>query len=203
MTEAIFGLIGVLVGSIIPWLQTYWTNKRAMDKNAKYLAIRVVCILDKYVEDCAEVVKDDGLSLGQRTSQGYLQPQVEVPVVPVFPEDIDWKSIEHELMYKILSLPSEIEGFNRIIKATEDIAYPPDYEDWFNERAFYYCQLGLRAYKLSGELCTKYSIKKKIYNDWDPETDLKKELVGATETRQKRIHEYKHLVNKVLGPKYV
>lgn len=62
MTEAIFGLIGVLVGSGISLFQTHWMEKRANDKNARYLAIRVVCILDKYLEDCAEVVNDDGLS---------------------------------------------------------------------------------------------------------------------------------------------
>ena len=64
MTEAIFGLIGVLVGSAISWLQVYWTNKQAAKKNSKYLAIRVVCILDKFVEDCGDVISDNGLPLG-------------------------------------------------------------------------------------------------------------------------------------------
>ena len=79
MTEAIFGLIGVIVGSTISWFQTYWTNKQAAKRDAKYLAIRVVCILDKFVEDCADVVSDDGLSFGQRTPDGLLEPQVKAP----------------------------------------------------------------------------------------------------------------------------
>ncbi len=89
MMEAIFGLIGVLVGSIIPWLQNHWTNTEAAKKEARYLAIRVVCILDKFVEDCAEVVIDDGLSYGQRSSEGFLEPQVSTPGSLKFPEDID------------------------------------------------------------------------------------------------------------------
>ncbi|MBC9794945.1 hypothetical protein [Sinomicrobium weinanense] len=59
--------------------------------------IRFLHILDKFVEDCADVIGDDGLSFGQRTPEGYLEPQVKVPGAPIFPEDVDWKSIEHEL----------------------------------------------------------------------------------------------------------
>lgn len=58
-------LIGVIVGAAIPFFQTYWINKQDKEKNARYLAIRIVFILDKFMEDCVEVVKDDGLFHGQ------------------------------------------------------------------------------------------------------------------------------------------
>lgn len=90
-------------------------RKRATRKNARYLAIRIVCVLDIYLEDCAEVVKDDGLSYGQRNVAGSLEPQVKEPGVPVYPEDVDWKSINHELMYRVLSLPSEVKAAERLI----------------------------------------------------------------------------------------
>lgn len=187
MTEAIFGLLGVLIGSALTWLQTYWTNKRSEVKSARYLAIRIVCILDKYVEDCTDVVKDDGLSCGQRDSAGCLQPQVKSPGPPVFPDDVDWKSIDQDLMYKLLSMPSEVEEGDRMIKLTDNIADPPDFEDWFDERRFYYSQFGLMAYQLSDELAKKYGIKKKAYNDWNPVTDLQHELEMVNARRQKRI----------------
>jgi hypothetical protein len=199
MTEAIFGLIGVLIGSSISWLQTYWVEKRVADKNARYLAIRVVCILDKYLEDCTDVVLDDGLCLGQRTKDGYLEPQVKAPHTPVFPDDVDWKSIDHELMYMILSLPAEVESAERLIKAASEIAEPPNYEDWFDERKFHYCGLGLMAYKLANDLSTKYNIKKKTYNDWDHVANLKKELEAVIKRRQKRMQEHRKFVNKILG----
>ncbi|MFH6946664.1 hypothetical protein [Flavobacterium sp. FlaQc-50] len=201
MTKAIFGLIGVLIGSGISWFQTYWINKRTENRNAKYLAIRVVCILDKYLEDCADVIKDDGLSFGQRTPEGYLKPQVKVPPPPIFPDDVDWKSIDHELMYKILSFPSDIEAGDRIIDFTDNISSPPDFSEWFEERKFHYCQFGLNAYKLSEELTLKYNIKKKTYNDWNPVPDLVRELNIVTEKRQKRIKSHRLFVNKVLGNK--
>ncbi len=200
MMEAVFGLIGVLVGSSISWFQKYWTNKQAAKRDARYLAIRVACILDKFVEDCADVISDNGLSYGQRTPDGLLEPQVRAPGAPIFPEDVDWRSIEHELMYKILSLPSEVEGADRMIKFTESIAGPPDFEDWFSERSYHYSRLGLVAYKLSEELCENYGIQKKIYNDWDPLEALKEELSTVTNKRQKRIEGHKDIVKRVLEP---
>jgi len=201
MTEAIFGLIGVLVGSGISWLQIYWTNKRTDSKNARYLAVRIVCILDKYLKDCAEVVKDDGLSYGQRTPEGYLTPQAIAPGPPIYPEDVDWKSIDYALMYRILSLPAEVETADRMIKFSLEIASPPDFEDWFIERKFYYCQFGLMAHKLSEELTKKHKINPMVYNDWEPASDLQRELNEVVRIRNLRRGKQVQFVKQVLGSK--
>lgn len=187
MTEAIFGLIGVLIGSVISWFQTYWITKRDENKNAKYLAIRVVCILDKYMEDCTEVVYDDGLSCGQRTADGSLQSQIQRPSPPLFPEDVDWKSIEHELMYKILSFSSDIRQGDKMIDATNIITGPPDYQEFFDERKYQYAKFAIVAFELSFELASIYNIKKKTYNDWDPLKDMQQELNIVSKRRDKRI----------------
>lgn len=199
MTEAIFGLIGVLIGSLIPWFQTYWMEKRATRKNGRYLAIRIVCLLDKYLEDCIEVVKDDGLSYGQRTTDGLLEAQVRAPGAPVYPEDVDWKSIDHELMYRLLSLPSEVEAADRLIKATQAIAEPPNFEDWFEERAYWYCLFGLTACKLVDELCVRYEIRKKTYGSWNPLEDFAKNLELIQDKRVRRTEKHAQFVEKVLG----
>jgi len=198
MTEAIFGLVGVLLGSGISWFQSDWTNRRATKKNARYLAIRIVCILDKFIEDCTAVVKDDGLFEGQRDSEGCLQPQVKTPAPPDYPDDVDWKSIDHELMYRILSLPSEIADGDRLISGTWDIASPPDYSEWFDERKFYYCHFGLTAYKLSSDLIKEYGIKMKTYNNWNPAAYLKQELEKVVSSRNLRIDEYKEIMKRLL-----
>lgn len=199
MTEAIFGLLGVLIGSSISWIQSYWTSKKETNKSARYLAIRLVCILDKYMEDCVSVVKDDGLFEGQRSSEGCLEPQVISPLAPKYPEDIDWKSIDHNLMFELLSFPSEIEDGNRMISASDNIAFPPDYQDWFDERKFYYCRFGLMALNLSKELSEKYGINKKKYNDCDPEKDFSTELRAVAKRRNHRTEEHKAFFKRVLG----
>ncbi|MDN5478540.1 MAG: hypothetical protein L0G39_16520 [Chryseobacterium sp.] len=199
MTEAIFGLLGVLIGSSISWIQSYWTDKKENDKSARYLAIRLVCILDKYMEDCASVVKDDGLFEGQRSSEGCLEPQIISPSAPKYPDDIDWKSIDHDLMFELLSFPSEIEDGNRMISSSSNIAFPPDYQDWFDERKFYYCQFGLIAHKLSNDLSQKYGIKKKKYDDWDPVNDFTTELKIVAKKLNHRIEDHKAFVKRIFG----
>lgn len=164
MTEAIFGLLGVVIGSTLSWLQIYWTRKRDENKNANYLAIRVVCILDKFLEDCANVVNDDGLCYGQRDKNGCLVPQVKAPEPPIFPEDVDWKSIDSGFMYEILSFPSDIISSCKSLDATMEIASPPDYAEWFGERRLLYSKFGTTANRLKEKLCVKYKIRKKNYD---------------------------------------
>ncbi|QQG36712.1 MAG: hypothetical protein HYS17_02755 [Micavibrio aeruginosavorus] len=199
MMEAIFGLVGVLIGSGITWFQTVWVGKQEMNRSARYLAIRIVCILDKYVEDCAAVVRDDGLNYGLRTPEGHLEPQVKSPGPPVYPDDVDWKSIDHEMMYKILSFPADVEGAEKIIRAARVVAKPPNFEDWFDERAFWYAQFGLAAYALAEDLSKKYSIQKKTYKDWNPVLELKTELEALQKRRAERFEVHKQFVNRVLG----
>lgn len=126
-------------------------------------------------------------------------PQVKTPSTPVYPEDVDWKSIDHELMYKILSLPSEVDDTKGIKDFTADISCPPDYVEWFDERAYWFSQFGLAAHQLAKELCSKYGIKRKKYNSWDPVEDLAKKLSVLQDGRQHRISNYEDIVREVLG----
>lgn len=129
---------------------------------------------------------------------GYLEPQVKSPGAPVFPGDIDWKSISPELMYKILSLPSDVEAADNIIDFAADNSCPPDYEDFFDTRAFWYACSGMRAHKLAEELSEKYGIRKKNYINWNPAAELEKELRGIQKRRKEHDEESVHLIDKVL-----
>jgi hypothetical protein len=91
--------LGVLVGTaLIPAIRGYFTRK----KSARYLAIRVVCILDKYVDDCASVASD----WGEDDAEGLAQAQVSAPPSPWYPDDLHSHSIGHRLMYELLALPA-------------------------------------------------------------------------------------------------
>ena len=114
LISAASGLVGVVVGAALPWLRDAWNNKR----NARYLAIRVVCVLDDFLDQCTDIVGDDGLSLEQRNADGELRPQVSQPTGLLLPNDVDWRSIDHELMYSILALPSRIQNDNRFHPTT-------------------------------------------------------------------------------------
>lgn len=46
MSNALFGLLGVLIGAFIPWIKEALIRKRIRQEQATYLAVRVICILD-------------------------------------------------------------------------------------------------------------------------------------------------------------
>lgn len=186
MRELLSGLIGVFVGALLTLLREVWSDWRARARHARYLAIRVVCALDSYVESCADVASDDGLSQGQPNSEGYLEPQVSFPAAPAFSADLDWKSIESALMYRILSLPSQAETANRAIDAAWETSDPPDYEPGFEVRQDQYARLGLTAFGLTEELRTRYRIPRRDLSQWNPAEHLRKVKERVEEERRIR-----------------
>jgi len=63
LTPAIFGLVGVLLGSASATLKEWWFSRRNDKRDARYLAVQVVGQLDRYAFACSEVVN------GQRSLQ--------------------------------------------------------------------------------------------------------------------------------------
>lgn len=190
MSEAIFlglistasGLFGVVVGAVLPWFRDAWNNKR----QARYLAIRIVCILDEFLDECTNVVDDDGLCSGQRNADGYLEAQVSHPKGLPLPNDVDWRTIDHHLMYEILALPSRIERDNRSISFAGEHAFPPDYWEFFEERQYRYASLGLDVAALTQSLRSTYGIPEQEMGEWDPVGYLAKEKVKIEKRRSDR-----------------
>lgn len=175
MLEAIFGLVGVVVGASLTSLQTFLTDRKTRLDNGRYLAIRVVCILDLYVDKCASVVLDDGLSYGQRNEDGYLTPQIPTPPPLTYPDDIDWRAIKTDLMYELLSLPSRAESENATIDFYWGIAHPPDFDEYFDTRRRAYIDLGLRSAQQALRLRELYAVPEKVYGEWNPIERLRQE----------------------------
>lgn len=186
MTQALFGLIGVIIGAFLTLLRDNWSERRSRERHARYLAIRVVIALDRYVESCADVATDDGLSQGQPNTDGYLEEQVALPSAPTFPEDLDWKSIDHGLAYRLLSLSNEAAAANRTISFASENAFPPDFEEFFEERQYQYAKLGLAAFALTQALREKYDIHPQKLGGWNPVEHLTKAKDQVEEYRRDR-----------------
>lgn len=183
MSQAIFGLLGVFVGAFLTWFKEEWAERRTRSRHACYLAIRVVCVLDKYVEGCAEVTVDDGLCYGQLDKDGNPSPQVEEPDSPTYPADIDWKSIDHDLMYKILAFPNEVDAANRAIRSACEFGGP---DDIFQERRYQYARLGLVAVGIAERLRNMYGIHPLTVGDWDPIEHLRSSKEQIDKIRRDR-----------------
>jgi hypothetical protein len=173
LVGAILSLVGVVVGAAISWLRDLWREKKSQRREARYLAIRVVCVLDDFLEECTDVVTDDGLCCGQRNEEGYLEAQTSHPTGIYLPEDVDWKSIDHSLMYRILALPSLIAAANRAVAFSLSVAYPPDFDEYFEERQSRFASLGIEVADIAERLRRLYSIPDRERGEWDPVKTLK------------------------------
>lgn len=189
---ALAGFLGVVVGTaLVPWIRGYFARK----ESARYLAIRVVCILDTFIDDCAEVASD----FGDEDEHGCSVPQVSAPNAPTYPTDVDWKSIDYQLMYDLLALPAAVEKASQAVSNASQYADPPDYDGFFETRSYEYATLGLAAYDLTMRLRKKYRIKDLGRSEWDPVDTLKREL-GKIQKRRKRREESWAEIEKATPP---
>ncbi len=190
-SSAFWGLIGVVVGSFLSTAKDLLLDWRNQSRVRTYAAIRIVCLLDVFIERCLNVAQDEGD--WQEPSHG--QPErvflAKTTDPPTFPPDIDWKSLDPALAYKILRFPSEVDDANRSIAFTFDMDGPPNYSEGFEERQFRYAELGLTALALTGKLRRKYACMSPAHEaeEWSPASRLpqiKAKIEQEREAAQKR-----------------
>jgi hypothetical protein len=162
-------------------------DRRVKKSEAQYLAIRVVCVLDKFVEDCASTTIDDG----EEDQDGETVPQVHAPAPPNYPTDVNWKSIKNALMYRLLSLPALTERGANLVQGATEHSFPPDNRQFFEARTESYATLGLQAFGLAKELRDAYEIGPPQFLEWDPVGRMEEELRKLAALYQKRAEKYK------------
>lgn len=194
-----FGLLGIVLGSFLSTafsiVRELYAEIRSKKKEAEYLAIRMICIFDSFVEGCAAVVGDDGLCDGQADDEGYSRIQVASPELDVQLKGVDWKSFPPKLMYEILYFPNLIKNAESYISSTfEYAAYPPDFSEGFEERQCQYAKLGISASELTKKLRAKYKIPKNHTLNWDMAEYMLKEKEKIDQLRLKREAVHKAMI---------
>lgn len=170
-SQPFWALIGVIVGSLLTTAKDVFLDLRNQKRLATYAAIRIVCVLDNFVEGCLNVAIDEGENRLQPHGQNEREFAVEVPILEAFSDDIDWKALDPAVSYNILSFPVKIDEANRAISFVFDmISGPPDYDEGFEERQFRYTELGLAAIAIANELRRKHGISARTYDcdEWSP-----------------------------------
>lgn len=187
MEKATIGLLGIALGVLLTLAKDWWLQSRKNKKEAEYLSIQIVCMLDRYVAGCAAVVGDNGLCHGQPDKEGYSHIQVANPKFTPDAERVEWKSLPANLMYEILAMPNRIEvANNRIDGAFEYSATPPDFAEGFEERQFQYAKLGIEANDLADKLRKHANLPLKHIEDWDPVVYMRERLHDILTHRKER-----------------
>ena len=153
MPEWLIGIIGVIVGAIIAPAIEIWKGKKSTEQKAHYLTIHIVYLLEQFIDQCIEATEDIFFD-------DPIEPSIRcgpTPELGSFPDDVDWKSIDNELRYKILNLPSKIYTSKQYIKrASEHDSHPYDET---NEKVKYETsRLGILAINIVSDLRKKYKI---------------------------------------------
>lgn len=189
---AIFGLLGVIIGSGITWVREYLREEKMRKRSARYLAVRIMCVLEEYVERCCDVASDDGTEDGQPAGmtdggEQYRIIQTEHPAFPAYPDDVDWKSISHVLMHQILSLPIAAKRVHATILADLEHEIFPR-KRFFDLRRERYAQLGLDVIALQEALRKEGDIPHedlKIAPDYDCKEHLESTVAELKNRRSK------------------
>lgn len=168
MSSAIFGLLGVILGSFLTVAKEWWFDRRKNQKEVEFLSIHMVCLLDKFIDGCIDVIYDNGLYQGQYGNDGTASVQTSTPSFEPQSLKVEWKALPSKLMYDVLNFPVEIESANRKISVAGDEAFPPDYDEFFGERQYQYALLGLKAFELSNKLREIANLPKYERQEYDP-----------------------------------
>lgn len=186
MLESIVGtLVGVITGACLAWEKDSWSERVKKESNARFLAVRVVCVLDDLQDRCASIASDRGEGESYH-STGRREPDTELPSGLVLPDDVDWKSIEHKLAYRILSLPDKIKRSNRLIAfAAEYVTSPVEVEGYFVERRDRYVCIGLEVGNILQNLRDTYDIPQNgaVDDFWSPQQVLNEMRVEIDKCR--------------------
>ena len=129
MTQAIIGFAGVVVGSLMIILYQVVVERRDRGKKARYLAVRVVCILDDFIDECQAVKlnADHNLGLGiDEIRLGLVDFSVPMPNRLILPDDLDWTSIETIIAYDIFSFINKVAIYDRDVQSIHAGIDDPD-----------------------------------------------------------------------------
>lgn len=173
---ALGGLIALfaqVVVQLLVWLRESRSHSKAVRRDAEFLAIRVVLLLEDMIGNAYNVIHDPC----SEDSQGYTSPTVASPPDLVLPPDGNYKAFSSQLMYRVLSLPSRLSSIKEGLSSVWNIASGPDYEEYFNYRSRELSTLGIEAIEVARELCQEYSITPPPRpQHYDPEADFRREL---------------------------
>jgi hypothetical protein len=191
MSDATIGLIGVAVGAVVTMLvfaitvlKEFFIERRNSRLQAEQLGIRLICLLDRFVYNCADVARDDGYHVSSTCA--IASPQVKLPKFE-FPNDHEgWKSIPASLLYRISSLPLEIDKAELEIQNSFDFSAPPEYELAFEDRQYLFCLLGQEAMDISAKLRDQFGIPFQTIIESDSSVYLTKKRMQIESARAER-----------------
>jgi hypothetical protein len=176
------GVAGPLLASLIAWGKEYWFDTSKRRKEAEYLAMRLVLVLDELITDCYNAVHDPLV----QDQEGCIESTVADPTLSL-PTDGDYKALPRRLMFQIMSMPSKLDGIKEGMASVWEFSGPPDFDEFFEYRREHWSRLGLEALEVIDALCREYKIPLPDRPEYyAPRESFLKELVEVRQYKKER-----------------
>lgn len=165
------GLAAALATRLIDFGIDSWKLRRSARTIATPLAARLAVVLEKFAIQCADQIADNDL---YHSSDGGAGRQHGIlPKLGEFPPQLNWETLDPELLSRSLSLANELEIGDRMITFWEDIDRTPGLV--CNACDAQAGVLGYRAWRIAKDLRTRYKLGAFTPNEfsWDRVETLK------------------------------
>jgi hypothetical protein len=179
-------LTGAIIGASLVWLGEFIKSKHNQSKDSHYLAVRLIPILEQFLDGCFDVSADDGVPIGVSPSQVHeYSPQILAPELNL-PDDVDWKSIDKCLTEEIMKLPVELFSINKSLSIDVEFA-EPDYSEFMYSRQLRFAKFSLKIDLLISKLKKTLKQKPTEYSgNWNPREWCQK-FIADHEARTKEL----------------
>lgn len=171
---------GVVIGWLLAQLADIWKRRRDRTADAAYLGATVLIELERLIHGCASVAADEGTAQGHpagRTKDGeeYYLEQTQAPKLTWEAVKVEWKSIDPNLMYSILSLPLEIDEAKQFLAGVHEYDGFP-YDTYIATRQLRFAEIGVMVVELAGKLRLATGVPRRPEKEWNPDAFLVERL---------------------------
>lgn len=174
-------LIAVALGAFLGTFKDVFIESGKRKRLAWLSAVRLSVILDKYVDHCAENVQDTG----EYDHEGVRHTRVRQPNLE-YPSDLGWTSLHRQLLYAGFKLKAEHDSVENSLEFVgSEIAFPPDYEEYYEEKSVMFSEQGLAALELIRSLKDHYDVPTANRRSYNPRDTFERKI----EERRKRDEE--------------
>jgi hypothetical protein len=146
------GIVTALITQLLTWLRDLHKDNKTNARMASFSALRLAVELEAFSIACADAISDTHLS---ESSEGHAGcAHTKIPKLSVFPEDIDWRTLDPSISAKVLTIRNEITTAQQKI----DFWYEIDFDCVPNACLDQLGLLGYRAWMLAVELRKRHNI---------------------------------------------
>lgn len=146
------GFATAVLNQLFGWWRESRKEVNVAERDARYIAIRLAVILERFALDCAEAIAAQEMFDMHDGHAG--KPHGKLPDLAPYPDEVDWKTLKPEFLARALTLRNELILSDASIEFWEDI----DRTTVSGECDWQCGKCGYMAWTLAAEMRARYAL---------------------------------------------